>query len=485
MPSYDYDLGVVGGGAAGLTAAAGAAGFGARVLLVEKEDRLGGDCLHYGCVPSKTLIHSARIYHQLKDAPRYGLPRVDPPPVDFREIRKRIQQVIGAIQHHDSEERFCGTLGVAVEYGRPAFLDPHAIDLEGRALTARSWIIATGSSPSAPPLPGLAESGYLTNREIFSLDRLPGSMIVLGGGPIAVEMSQAFARLGTRVTMIQRGEQILSKEDPDLADLVLARLRAEGVTVELGCAVREVSGGEGTRTVRFRAAGEERSVSAEQLLVALGRRPNTEGLGLAEIGVGLERGAVVTDERTRTSVKNIFAAGDVNGKYQFTHAAGYEGGIALTNAVLRLPRKADYTFLPWCTYCDPELASIGLNEKAARAAGIEPRVWTEEFADNDRARAEGEGRGLIKMVLDEREKPIGVQILGPRAGDLIAEWVAVLAGRVKLSTLAGAIHPYPTLAEINKRVAGNYLSPKIFSPTLKKGLKLFFNLKGRACPLDE
>ncbi len=485
MPEFDFDLGVIGAGAAGLTAAAGAAQFGAKVLLVEKESRLGGDCLHYGCVPSKTLIKSAKVYHLIKTASGFGLPPIKPPPVDFSAIRQRIEAVIGEIQHHDSEERFCGDLGVRVEYGRPVFVDPHSIDLDGKALSARAWVIATGSSPSAPPLKGLAETGYLTNRDIFSLDRLPRSMLVLGGGPIAVEMSQAFNRLGTEVTVIQRSDQILSKEDRDMADLILERLQSEGVNVQLGCEVREVGQNNGEKSITVLRNGARETFTAETLLVALGRRPNTAGLGLEEIGVELGKGAVVTDARTRSSVRHIYAAGDVNGKFQFTHAAGYEGGIALSNAVLRLPRKVDYTNLPWCTYSDPELASIGLNEKAARKAGIEYRVWTEEFKDNDRAQTEGQAKGLIKMILDDKEKPIGVQVLGPRAGDLIAEWVAVMAGKVKLSTLAGAVHPYPTLAEINKRVAGNFLSPKIFSNTVKKGLRFFFNLKGRACTLKE
>ena len=485
MPEFDFDLGVIGAGAAGLTAAAGAARFGARVLLVEKEDRLGGDCLHYGCVPSKTLIRSAQVYHLLKTAPAYGLPRFEVPPVDFSAIRQRIESVIEKIRRHDSEERFCGDLGVRVEYGRPVFRDPHTIGLRGAEHTARSWIIATGSSPAAPPFKGLAQTGYLTNKEIFRLDRLPRSLLVLGGGPMAVEMSQAFNRLGTKVTMIQRGDQLLSKEDKDLADIVLERIRDEGVEVHPGCAVKEVKAGDGQKAVTVIKDGSEETFKAENILAALGRRPNTKGLGLEEIGVELAKGAIVTDDRTRSSIKNIFAAGDVNGKFLFTHAAGYEGGIALSNAVVRLPRKADYTLLPWCTYCDPELASIGLNEKAAQQAGIEYKVWIEEFKENDRAQAEGRTEGLIKMILDDKEKPIGVQILGPRAGDLIAEWVALLAGKVKLSTLAGASHPYPTLAEINKRVAGSFLSPKIFSNTVKKGLKLFFNLKGRACGLDE
>ena len=223
------------------------------------------------------------------------------------------------------------------------------------------------------------------------------------------------------------------------------------------------------------------SLKAEQILVAMGRTPNLDGLGLRDIGVAFNEKGIETDDRLRTSQRQIYAAGDVTGAYQFTHAAGYEGGIVISNAVFHLPRKTDYTFLPWCTYTDPELASIGMNEKAATAAGIKYSVWTEAFKDNDRSLAEGETVGKIKMLLDEKEKPLGVQIVGPRAGELLNEWVAVLNGKVKLSTLASAVHPYPTLGEINKRVAGTFFSPKIFSENIKKGLKFFFHLKGRAC----
>jgi pyruvate/2-oxoglutarate dehydrogenase complex dihydrolipoamide dehydrogenase (E3) component len=226
-------------------------------------------------------------------------------------------------------------------------------------------------------------------------------------------------------------------------------------------------------------------LKAETILVAMGRSPNIEGLGLENIGVEFDRKGVTVDNRLRTTQKHIYAAGDITGKYQFTHAAGYEGGIVLGNAIFHVPRKTDYTLLPWCTYTDPELAGIGMNEKTADAAGIEYSVWTEEFKENDRSLAQGEIVGKIKMLLDEKEKPLGVQILGPRAGELINEWVAVLNGKVKLSTLASAVHPYPTLGEINKRVVGTYLSPKIFSDKVKKGLKFFFHLKGRACKLRE
>ena len=481
MTQYDFDCGVIGGGAAGLTFASGAAQLGAKTLLVEREDRLGGDCLHYGCVPSKTLIQCAKVYHLMNSGAAFGLPQPEVPPVDFRRISARIESVIERIRQHDSEERFCA-LGVKVVFGPAAFLDEHTVEVDGRRFTAAKWLIATGSSASVPPVDGLESTPYITNREIFSLDRLPESMLCIGGGPVAVEMAQAFRRLGCRVTVIQRSGQILPREDKDMADRVLDRLRAEGVEVHLNCRVKRVRRtGEHKELVYENTDGREVTLSARELLVAAGRKPNIEGLRLENAGVVLDGGGVDVDSRMRTSRPHIFAAGDVTGKYRFTHAAGYEGGVALTNAVLRLPRKADYTFLPWATYTDPELASIGMNEKAARQAGLTCKVVIEEFKNNDRSLAEGYDRGLIKMLVDEREKVVGVQILGPSAGDLIGEWVAVLNGGVKLRTLASAVHPYPTLAEINKRVASNLLAPKLFSGVIPRVLKTIFGLRGRAC----
>ena len=485
MANYDFDLGVLGGGAAGLTITAGAAQLGAKTLLVEKEPALGGDCLHYGCVPSKTLIRTARVYHDIKHAAKYGLPQADPEPVDFKHVSQRIRSVISMIQKHDSVERFC-SLGARVEFGQAEFSDEHSIRLNGKTYSAKTWAIATGSSPAIPPFDGLNSVSFLTNKDIFYMDTLPGSMIVLGGGPIAIEMAQAFNRLGTRITVIQRSAQILSREDKDLADTVMGRLTAEGVTFALGSTIVSIAGKNDWKEVTFKNnAGEVETLGAETLLVAMGRAPNVDGLGLENIGVQYTNKGIEVDSRLKTNHKHIYAAGDITGQYQFTHAAGYEGGIVVSNAIFHLPRKADYTFLPWCTYTSPELASIGMNEKTAAAAGIKYSVWIEEFRNNDRSLAEGEETGKIKMLLDEKEKPIGIQILGLHGGDLLSEWVAVLNGKVKLSTLAGAIHPYPTLGEINKRVAGSFLSEKIFSDTVKKGLKFFFNFKGRACELSE
>ncbi|MCJ7686250.1 MAG: FAD-dependent oxidoreductase [Desulfobacteraceae bacterium] len=481
MPNYDFDIGILGGGAAGLTVASGAAQLGAKALLVEKEKELGGDCLHFGCVPSKTLIRTAHVYHLMKTAKDFGLPEMTVPPVDFKEVAARIRSVISTIQEHDSEERFC-SLGARVEFGDPAFIDDHSIRLNGDTYSAKNWVIATGSSPGIPPVEGLDKTPFITNKEIFSLEHLPSSMIILGAGPIATEMAQAFSRLGSKVSVVQRSGQILSKEDKDLADEVMGVLSSEGVEFYLNSTIIRALERCGEREVLIKDGdGREISLRAEKILVALGRNPNVADLGLEHIGVELDKKGVKVDNRLRTNIKHIYAAGDVTGAYQFTHAAGYEAGIVISNAIFHLPRKVDYTLLPWCTYTDPELASIGMNEKASIAAGMEYSVWTEAFKDNDRSLAEGEKIGKIKMILDKDEKPLGVQILGPHAGELLNEWVAVLNGKVKLSSLASAVHPYPTLGEINKRVAGTYFSPKIFSDKVKKGLKFFFNLKGRAC----
>lgn len=485
MAEYDYDIGIIGGGAAGLTVASGAAQLGAKTLLVEKEPALGGDCLHYGCVPSKTLIKTAHVYHLMKNGPSFGLPALSPPPVNFQKVAARIRSVIGVVQQHDSVERFC-TLGVKVEFGEPVFTDEHAITLGNRVISARAWVIATGSSAMVPPLEGLDKTPFLTNRDIFSLDKLPGSMIVLGAGPIAIEMAQAFCRLGTRVTVVQRSGQILSKEDKDMADIVKHELEMEGISFQMNASVVRVGDlGREREVVIKNETGDTQTLRAEALLVALGRSANIDGLGLNKLDIAYDHKGIRVDSHLRTSHKHIYAAGDVNGGYQFTHVAGYEGGVVLSNAVFHLPRKADYTHIPWCTYTHPELASIGMNEKSAQKSGIDYSIWSEEFQGNDRALAEGESVGRVKLLLDRKEKPLGIQILGPHAGDLLSEWVAIMNGGVGLSKIASAIHPYPTLGEINKKVVGSIFAPKIFSDTVRKGLKFFFSFKGRACTCGE
>lgn len=481
MPKYDFDIGIIGGGAGGLTIAAGASQLGAKTLLIEKERELGGDCLHFGCVPSKTLIRTANLYHIMKKTRDFGLPVFDGKPVNFRDIVQRIQSVIGTIQRHDSKERFC-KLGVRVEFGYSFFKDAHSVNLNGKTYSAKTWVIATGSSPSIPVIDGLDKMPYLTNRELFSLDSLPDSLIIIGGGPIGIEMAQAFCRLGSRVSVIQRGKQILSKEDADMSEDIMNYLAGEGVIFHLNTSVIAARDLGSEREIAVRKEDGTLYLKAKAVLIATGRDANLQCLGLEEIGIEFDRRRLKLDKRLRTSHSHIYAAGDVTGDYQFTHAAGYEGGVVLGNAIFHIPRKVDYTFFPWCTFTDPELACIGMNEKMAAQAGIENSVYVEKFIDNDRSLAEGEKEGKIKMILDSKEKLLGVQILGPHAGDLLSEWVAVMNGRVRLSTLAASVHPYPTLGEINKKVVTDLFSKKIFSARMRKGLTFLFNLKGRACP---
>jgi len=482
MSSYDYDIGIIGGGAAGLTVAAGAAQFGAKTLLIEKSPRLGGDCLHCGCVPSKTLIRTAGVWALARRSREFGLPGLELPGVDLGAAMDRVAAVIAQIQEHDSPERFC-RLGAEVRFGSPSFIDDHQVEVDGKRLTARAWVVATGSRPAPPPVEGLSAVPYWTNETVFSQRTLPARLLVLGGGPIGLEFAQAFQRLGSRVTVVEFLDQIMGLEDLDVAAIARGRLEAEGMEILTGTrALRAGRRGSAiTLAVAPAKGGETRELEADALLVATGRRPNVEGLGLEAAGVTCSPQGIPTDARMRTTRSHIFAVGDVNGVLPFTHVAGYEGGIALTNAVLRLPRKADYANVPWCTYTDPEVASVGLNEKRARQAGVDFRVLEERFTENDRALAEAETHGKIKVLISPKGAILGCQIVGAGAGELIHEWIAAVSGGVKLSTLAGAIHVYPTLSEISKRAAGNYFAAKLFSDRTRSILHLLFGLKGRAC----
>ncbi len=485
MPNYDYDLGIIGGGAAGLTAAAGAAQFGAKTLLIEKTARLGGDCLHFGCVPSKTLIRTAGIWALARRSAEFGLPILSLPPVDLGAVMARVQAVIDTIQHHDSPERFCG-LGAAVQFGSPSFADEHVVDLDGKRISAKSWIIATGSRPAVPPIDGLATVSCWTNETVFSQTTLPGRLIVLGGGPIGLEIAQSFARLGSKVMIVEFMEQILGPEDADMAEILKSRLEAEGVIIRTGTKALKVES-KGTAILLTVASvaneGQTKIIEGDALFLSTGRQPNIGDFELVKAGVNFTTRGIPTDARMKTNISHIYACGDVNGQLPFTHVAGYEAGIALTNAVLHLPRKADYAKIGWCTYTDPEVASIGYNEKRARKEGLEYRIIEESFGDNDRALTEGESLGKIKMLLDGKDKMLGCQIIGAHAGELIHEWIIAVNGGVKLSTMAGSVHVYPTLSEISKRVAGRVFADKLFGDRTKKILKFLFNLKGRTCTL--
>jgi pyruvate/2-oxoglutarate dehydrogenase complex dihydrolipoamide dehydrogenase (E3) component len=479
MPKYDYDLIVIGGGAAGLTASTFAGQSAAKTLLIEKEKKLGGDCLHYGCVPSKSLIKSGYAYNITKNASRYGLPEMGVPPVDFAQVTKRIRGIIDTIQKHDEPGYLDKRYNVETRFGKPKFIDQHTIDLDGKTFTSRYFVLAMGSSAFIPPVEGIANVPYVTNTGIFSLEKLPASLIVLGGGPIGVEMAQAFSRLGSKVTIVQSAGQLLAREDADVAELVKQQLESEGVEIMLNTRVDKVVSAGGGVELSVNYAGYSNTISGDTLLVSAGRRANVEGLGLERAGVKYSDRGVVVDHRLRTTAKNIYACGDVNGGLLFTHVASYEAVVAVYNCILKIPKKANYTYVPWCTYMDPEVASIGINEKRAREAGITYTVQKDYFKDNDRALAEGETEGFIKILINKKGKAIGVQIVGFHAGDLIHEWVPVLNGRVSLSTLSGSIHAYPTMAEINKNSAVNYLVSTI-PPWTKKITKWLFGYQGKA-----
>jgi pyruvate/2-oxoglutarate dehydrogenase complex dihydrolipoamide dehydrogenase (E3) component len=483
MASFDYNLGIIGGGAAGLTAAAGSAQFGAKTILIEKSAKLGGDCLHFGCVPSKTLIRTAAVWSNARRSKEFGLPGLALPAVSLGRVMDHVQAVIEKIQHHDSPERFC-SLGVEVRFGKPAFADDHVVDLDGKRISAKNWIIATGSSPIVPPIEGLAAVPFWTNETVFSQRNLPAHLIVLGGGPIGLEIAQAFVRLGSKVTIVEFMDQILGPEDADVAAMLQTRFVSEGVKIYTQTkAVRVAAKGSTILLTIAPVADDSQTqvIEGDALFLSTGRKPNIGDLALEKAGVASTPRGIPTNERLKTNISHIYACGDVNGQLPFTHVAGYEAGIALTNAILHLPRKVDYKKVGWCTYTDPEVASIGFNEKRARKEGLKYTVFTESFEDNDRAQAEGETFGRIKILVTPQGDLMGCQIIGCHAGELIHEWIVAMTGGVKLSKIAETVHIYPTMSEISKRVAGGVFSEKIFSDRTRKILKLLFNLKGRAC----
>ena len=475
MSKPEYDLCIIGGGAAGLVAAAGGATLGAKVILVEKH-RLGGDCLLYGCVPSKALLHSAKVAHTLRHAERHGIPGAQPT-ISIARVMAHVQSVIESVAVHDSPERFTA-MGVELCFGSGGFVSPACFRVEGREIRARKFVIATGSSPAIPPIEGLDRVPYLTNETVFSLAEPVPHLMVLGGGPIGVELAQSFARLGSQVTLFEMGGRILPREDEDLAEVVARQLRTDGVAFQFNSQVQRITGGAGEITLHFtNADGTARSLQGSHLLVAAGRRANVAGLGLERAGVTLRRGRILTDRRLRTSNRNIFACGDVTGPYQFTHMAEHQAGVVLRNALFHLPARVEKRVIPWCTFCDPELARVGLSENEAREAGIRHQVYRFPFRDIDRAQAEGETAGCAKIITDPKGRLLGAALAGPQAGELIHEYTLALAKRMKAADLSRVIHVYPTLAQINRRVADQRLKAGL-TPRTRKWLKRLFGLRG-------
>ena len=475
MARIEFDIVVIGGGAGGLVVAAGGASLGAKVALVEKH-RLGGDCLWTGCVPSKTLIKSAAVAHAMRHADRWALPPHEPKP-DLSAVMERVASVIRGIEPNDSPERF-RSLGVDVILGEGRFVSPGVFEVDGRRLTAKTFVIATGSRPAMPPIPGLVESGALTNETLFDLREDVPHLIVIGGGPIGSEMAQAFRRLGSSVTLVDVGPRILSREDADLAEVVMRRMRDEGVTFHLGASIAKVDGRRGDVRATLKSKdGVEHVVEGTHVLVGAGRKVNHEGLGLDAAGVKVDGGRIVVDERLHTTNPRIFAVGDAAGGHQFTHLAEHHAGIVLRQTIFRLFWARPSTVVPWCTYTDPELARVGLSEDEANQKGIAHKVYRFPFDEIDRARAEGETTGFAKLVTDPKGRILGAAIVGPHAGELIAECVLAMSKGMKAGDLSAAIHAYPTLASINRRSADQRLKEGL-TPSSKAWIRRIFGLRG-------
>ncbi len=447
------DICVIGAGSGGLSVAAAAAAFGVPVVLIEKA-RMGGDCLNTGCVPSKALIAAARRARMLAEAPVFGVTAPDMR-IDFQRVHDHVHEVIAAIAPNDSKERFTG-LGVRVIEGAARFSDAGTVVVGDIEIKARRFVIATGSSAAIPPIPGLDAVPYLTNETIFDLAARPDHLIVIGGGPIGLELAQAFRRLGSAVTVLE-GAEPLSREDPECAAVVLSQLEREGIVIRKGVTIARV---EQARQLRVVLGGEtEAAIEGSHLLVATGRRATVEGLGLEQAGIKFERKGIVVDKALRTTNKKVYAIGDVAGGLQFTHAANYHAGLVIRHALFRLPVKANDDIIPRVTFTDPELAHVGLTEAEARARGHAINVLRWPYHENDRAQAERATRGHIKVVTNKRGRILGATIVGAEAGELIATWALAISQNLNIRAFLGVVVPYPTLAEIGKRAALTYFNP--------------------------
>ncbi|MEX0960452.1 MAG: FAD-dependent oxidoreductase [Burkholderiales bacterium] len=454
---YDRNMIVIGAGSAGLVASYIAAAVKAKVTLIEKH-RMGGDCLNTGCVPSKALIRTAKFLSHVKRAPEFGV-REASASMQFAEAMERVQKVIREIEPHDSIERYTG-LGVECISGEAKILSPWEVEVNGQRLTTRSIVIAAGARPFVPPIPGVDEAGYLTSDTVWELRTLPPRLVVLGGGPIGCELAQAFARLGSKVTQVEMLPRIMIREDPEISDMVMQRFVAEGVDVRVNHKAKQFLVENGEKVLICEHDGKDVRIPFDQVLVAVGRIANTTGYGLEELGIGTTRARTVdSNEFLQTVYPNIFVCGDVAGPYQFTHTAAHQAWFAAVNALFGSVKKyrADYSVIPWATFTEPEVARVGLNETEARENNIAYEVTTYGIDDLDRAIADSEAHGVVKVLTKPgKDKILGVTIAGEHAGDLIAEYVLAMRHGIGLNKILGTIHIYPTLAEANKYAAGNW-----------------------------
>jgi pyruvate/2-oxoglutarate dehydrogenase complex dihydrolipoamide dehydrogenase (E3) component len=445
-----FDLAVVGGGPGGLVVASVAAQTGLRVCLIEKQPWLGGDCLHTGCIPSKTLLHQAQVVQTTRRGVQEGL-LGSMPEVDFSKAIERVRAVIAQIQLHDDPERF-RSYGCDVRFGKAAFISPEQLVVDGDMIKARRFVIATGSYPAIPPIDGLETAGFHTSENIFEHRVLPGSLAVLGGGPVGVELAQAFARLGSRVTLIEAATTILPGVDPVVSAALATHLESEGICIRTGVSVQSARRDGDSRQLRF---ADGSTVECERILVATGRKPVVYGLGLEQAGVTFKPSGIVVDERMRTSQRHIYAVGDVCGPYAFTHMAEYQAGIALANIVFRFPKKADYRVVPRVVYCDPELASVGMSPAEADAAGIHHDIAEFPVSGIDRAITDNNHSGMARILI-HKGRVLGATILAPHAGELIHELALAMRLKAKVKEITELVHAYPTYAQLHRRAVNRH-----------------------------
>ena len=453
MTKYDYNIIVIGGGSAGLVSSYIASAVKAKVALIEKH-KMGGDCLNTGCVPSKALLRSAKMISYAKRAKEFGFKKtiVD---FDFKDVMNRVQNIIKIIEPHDSRKRYTA-LGVECIEGEAKILSPHNVEVNGITLTARSIIIATGAKPLVPNIPGLDQINYLTSDNVWGLKELPKKLLVLGGGPIGAEMAQAFSRLGAEVTVVEMAPQILIREDKEVIELLTERFVKEGIKVLISHKAKEFK----NNVLICEHKSKDISIPFDKVIIALGRKANTEGFGLEELGVKIrETKTIEANAFLQTNIPSIYVCGDVTGPYQFTHTAAHQAWYACVNALFSPLKKfrVDYTVIPWATFTDPEVARVGLNEKDAKIQNILYEVTTYDIDDLDRAITDSEAHGFIKVLtVPNKDKILGVTIVGRHAGDLIAEYILAMKYGLGMNKILATIHIYPTLSEANKYVAGNW-----------------------------
>jgi len=466
-----YNLVVVGAGTAGLVSAAGAAGLGAKVALVERQ-LLGGDCLNFGCVPSKGLLRAARASHELAESARFGVRIQGSPLVDFAAAAERMRKVRARISQHDSAPRLAG-LGIDVFLGDARFLGPEVVQVGAQQLRFSKAVIATGARPAELAIPGLKEVGHHTNETVFSLTQAPRRLAVIGGGPIGCELGQAFRRFGSQVSIVGRGKTLLPREDEETAELLRGVFEREGIALRLGAKVERVEQQPGAKVLVVSRNGEREEIRCDEILVAVGRAPNVEGLGLVEAGVAFDERGVRVDDYLRTSNPRIYAAGDVCSAYKFTHAADAMARLVIQNALFFGRKRATRLVIPWCTYTDPEVAHVGINEAQARERP-DVATYRAEMSDVDRALLDGEELGFAKIHVRKRDGQIlGATLVARHAGEMIPELVLAMGERLGLKGIASTIHPYPTQAEVLKRAAEARLRSRL-TPSLKRWLQRYF-----------